>query len=100
MLSSFSVSLMTPEKSECFPVCIWKQETVRDFFFFFLSLPFQIESEFAFIIKIMYQGERPWEWYGCRTETVKMVLITQSCCLPVSLSGRREERSISQKVTI
>lgn len=56
------------------PVCIRKVKTVR--FFFFLSLPFQIASDFAFIIKIKYQVDRPKEWCSCRTE-IKMVPITE-----------------------
>ena len=56
------------------PICIRKVKTVR--FFFFLSLPFQIASDFAFIIKIKYQVDRPKEWCSCRTE-IKMVPITE-----------------------
>lgn len=70
---SFSVSLLMPKTWSVFsPICTWKRETVRDF----LSLPFRIESDFAFIIKIMYQLNRPWEWYSCRTE-IKMVPMTE-----------------------
>lgn len=50
-----------PEKirvSVCVSVCICKHETVRDFL---CVGPFQIQSDFGFIIKIMYQLARPWE---------------------------------------
>lgn len=53
MLFSFSVSLLTFEKkqSECMPACLYWE--MRRLGIFFLSPPFQIESDFAFIIKIM-----------------------------------------------
>lgn len=67
----------------------------------FLSLPFQIESDFAFIIKIMYQLDRLREWNGCRTE-IKMVPITERAVhlLCDSFHDPNEEYSISQKVMI
>lgn len=51
-------------------------ETRRLGIFVCVSRPFHIESDSAFIIKIMWQLDRPWERYTCRTE-IRMVPITE-----------------------
>lgn len=59
MLFFFSVSLLMPKKLEYVLAYLYLETRNCLVFFFFLSLPFQIASDFAFIIKIKHQLDRP-----------------------------------------